>query len=206
VLIDPALADLATSHGIATRPSQPVYDLAVLGAGPAGLAAAVYGASEGLRTLVIEPEAIGGQAGTSSMIRNFFGFPSGISGAELAIRAFEQTILFGTAVIYGSAAVGLRAEGDLRVLTLSNGSEVQARSVVVATGVSYRKMDVPSLDAFDGIGVHYGAASAEAPSLRDADVFVVGGGNSAGQAAVYLAKFARRVTITVRGALPCMMN
>ena len=164
------------------------------------MSAAVYAESEGLHTVLIEPTALGGQAGTSSMIRNFFGFPRGISGAELATRAFEQTILFGAAVIYGSAAVALRAEAGLRVVTLSNGSEVRARAIVVATGVSYRAMDVPTLDAFDGTGVHYGAASAEAPALRDADVFVVGGGNSAGQAAVYLAKFARSVTMTVRSA------
>ena len=198
ILEDPTNVEVAVALGARDRPAPGVFDIAVIGGGPAGLSAAVYAESEGLHTVLIEPTALGGQAGTSSMIRNFFGFPRGISGAELATRAFEQAILFGTAVIYGSAAVGLRAEDDVRVVTLGNGSEVRARAVVVATGVSYRKMDVPTLDAFDGIGVHYGAASAEAPSLRGAEVFVVGGGNSAGQAAVHLAKFARSVTITVR--------
>jgi thioredoxin reductase (NADPH) len=200
VLVDPTNIEAAVALGARERPAPGVFDVAVIGGGPAGMSAAVYAESEGLHTVLIEPTALGGQAGTSSMIRNFFGFPRGISGAELATRAFEQTILFGAAVVYGSSAVGLRSEGPLRVVTLSNGSEVTARSVVVASGVSYRRMEVPTLDAFDGIGVHYGAASSEAPALRDADVFVVGGGNSAGQAAVYLAKFARAVTIVVRGA------
>ena len=198
ILVDPTNVEVAVALGARDRPGPGVFDVAVIGGGPAGMSAAVYAESEGLRTVLIEPTALGGQAGTSSMIRNFLGFPRGISGAELATRAFEQTILFGTSVIYGSAAVDLRVEDGLHVVVLSNGSEVRARSVVVASGVSYRKMDVPTLDAFDGLGVHYGAATAEAPALRDADVVVVGGGNSAGQAAVYLAKFARSVTITVR--------
>jgi thioredoxin reductase (NADPH) len=200
VLVDPTNVEVAVALGARDRPAPGVYDVAVIGGGPGGMSAAVYAESEGLRTVLIEPTALGGQAGTSSMIRNYFGFPRGISGAELAIRAFEQTILFGTAVIYGSAAVGLRDDDGLRVVTLSNGSEVRARAVVVATGVAYRRMDIPSLDAFDGVGVHYGAATAEAPTLRDAEVFVVGGGNSAGQAAVHLAKFAANVTIAVRGS------
>jgi thioredoxin reductase (NADPH) len=198
VLVDPTNVEVAVALGARDRPGAGVYDVAVIGGGPAGMSVAVYAESEGLHTVLIEPTALGGQAGTSSMIRNFFGFPRGVSGAELATRAFEQTILFGTAVIYGSAAGGLRVEDGLRVVTLGNGSEVRARAVVVATGVSYRRMDVPTLETFDGLGVHYGAATAEAPALRDADVLVVGGGNSAGQAAVYLAKFARSVTITVR--------
>jgi thioredoxin reductase (NADPH) len=200
ILENPTNVEVAVALGARDRPAPGVYDVAVIGGGPAGLSAAVYAESEGLRTVLIEPTALGGQAGTSSMIRNFFGFPRGISGAELATRAFEQAILFGTAVVYGSAAVTLRLEDGLRKVALSNGTEVQARAVVVATGVSYRRMEMPTLEAFDGIGVHYGAATSEAPSLRDAEVFVVGGGNSAGQAAVYLAKFARKVTITVRGA------
>ena len=200
ILVDPTNVEVAVALGARERPGPDIFDVAVIGGGPAGMSAAVYAESEGLHTIVIEPTALGGQAGTSSMIRNFFGFPRGISGAELATRAFEQTILFGAAVVYGSAAVGLRLEGGLRVVILSNGTEVRARAVVVATGISYRTMDVPSLETFDGIGVHYGAATSEAPLLRDADVFVVGGGNSAGQAAVYLAKFAKTVTIMVRGS------
>src|SRR5918911_3582997 len=144
VLHDPTLVDLAASHGVATRPSQPVYDLAVLGAGPAGLAAAVYGASEGLRTLVIEPEAIGGQAGTSSMIRNYLGFPRGVSGSELTFRAWEQTLLFGAQFVFAHRAIGVTARGNQRVIALSDGSEVLARAVIIATGVAYRRLGIPA--------------------------------------------------------------
>jgi thioredoxin reductase (NADPH) len=142
---------------------------------------------------------MGGQAGTSSMIRNYLGFPRGISGAELAARAFDQAILFGTEMIYGHAAAGLRTDGDLRIVQLDDGTDVMARAVVIATGVSYRTLDIPSLEPFNGLGVYYGSAIAEAASLAGQPVFVVGGGNSAGQAAVYLAKFASRVTMLVRG-------
>ena len=152
-----------------------------------------------MRTALIEPTAMGGQAGTSSMIRNYLGFPRGISGAELAARAFDQAILFGTEMIYGHAASGLRADGDLRIVQLTDGTDVPARAIVIATGVSYRRLDVPSLAPFNGVGVYYGAASSEAAALAGRDVFVVGGGNSAGQAAVHLAKFASRATILVRG-------
>jgi thioredoxin reductase (NADPH) len=142
---------------------------------------------------------MGGQAGTSSMIRNYLGFPRGISGAELAARAFDQAILFGTEMIYGHAACGLRVDGDLRIVQLTDGTQVPARAVVIATGVSYRTIDIPSLERFNGVGVYYGAASSEAAALVGQDVFVVGGGNSAGQAAAHLAKYASRVTILVRG-------
>jgi thioredoxin reductase (NADPH) len=142
---------------------------------------------------------MGGQAGTSSMIRNYLGFPRGISGAELAARAFDQAILFGTEMIYGQAAAGLRVDGDLRIVQLADGSEIAGRAVVIATGVSYRTLDIPSLESFKGVGLYYGAATSEAAALTGQQVFVVGGGNSAGQAAVYLAKFASRVTILVRG-------
>ena len=176
--------------GARTRPGSGIYDLIVVGGGPAGLSAAVYAESEGLRTALIEPTAMGGQAGTSSMIRNYLGFPRGISGAELAARAFEQAILFGTEMIYGHAAAGLRVDGGLRIVQLTDGTDVPARAIVIATGVSYRTLDIPSLEAFNGVGVYYGAASSEAAALAGQDVFVVGGGNSAGQAAVHLAKFA----------------
>jgi thioredoxin reductase (NADPH) len=146
----------------------------------------------------VEPDALGGQAGTSSLIRNYLGFPRGISGAELASRAVEQASLFGTEIIYGSRATSLRADGALRVVGLSNGSEAVSRAVVVATGVSYRRLGIESLDALIGAGVFYGAGSAEARALAGEDVFVVGGGNSAGQAAVHLARYARQVTILVR--------
>ncbi|MGH9135060.1 MAG: FAD-dependent oxidoreductase [Ilumatobacteraceae bacterium] len=199
IFVDPSNIEIADAVGARTRPGSGIYDVVVVGGGPAGLSAAVYAESEGLRTALIEPTAMGGQAGTSSMIRNYLGFPRGISGAELAARAFDQAILFGTEMIYGQAASGLRVDGDLRIVQLTDGTDVPARAIVIATGVSYRRLDIPSLAPFNGVGVYYGAASSEAAALTGQDVFVVGGGNSAGQAAVHLAKFASRVTILVRG-------
>jgi thioredoxin reductase (NADPH) len=198
-LVDPSNLEIADALGARTRPGSGIYDLIVVGGGPAGLSAAVYAESEGLRTALIEPTAMGGQAGTSSMIRNYLGFPRGISGAELAARAFEQAILFGTEMIYGNAAAGLRVDGDLRIVELADGTDVPARAVVIATGVSYRTLDIPSLEPYNGVGVFYGAAMSEAAAIAGQDVFVVGGSNSAGQAAVHLARFASRVTILVRG-------
>ena len=198
-LVDPSNIELADALGARTRPGSGIYDLLVVGGGPAGLSAAVYTESEGLRTALIEPTAMGGQAGTSSMIRNYLGFPRGISGAELAARAFEQAILFGTEMIYGNTAVGLRVDGALRIVQLADGTEVSARAAVIATGVSYRTLGISSLEPFNGVGVYYGAAISEATTVVGQEVFVVGGGNSAGQAAVHLARFASRVTIVVRG-------
>ena len=197
-LVDPTNIEIADALGARTRPGAGIYDLIVVGGGPAGLSAAVYAESEGLRTALVEPTAMGGQAGTSSMIRNYLGFPRGISGAELAARAFDQAILFGTEMIYGASATGLRQEEDLRIVEISNGSKVPGRAVVIATGVSYRTLDAPSLDRFHGAGVFYGAAMSEVPDLVGQHAFVVGGGNSAGQAAIHLAKFARHVSILVR--------
>lgn len=197
-LVDPSNVALADALGARTRPGSGIYDLVVVGGGPAGLSAAVSAGSEGLRTALIEPTAMGGQAGTSSMIRNYLGFPRGISGAELATRAFEQAILFGTEMIYGTPASGLSVDGDLRVVHLADGTEVPGRAVVIATGVSYRTLGIPSLEPLNGIGVYYGAAMSEAAALAGKEVLVVGGGNSAGQAAVFLARFAARVTILVR--------
>ena len=197
--VDPSNIEIADALGARTRPGSGIYDLIVVGGGPAGLSAAVYAESEGLRTALIEPTAMGGQAGTSSMIRNYLGFPRGISGAELAARAFDQAILFGTEMIYGHAAADLLVDGRLRIVQLTDGTHVAARAVVIATGVSYRTVNIASLEAFNGVGVYYGAASSEAAALAGQDVFVVGGGNSAGQAAVYLARFASRVTMLVRG-------
>jgi thioredoxin reductase (NADPH) len=199
VLHDPSLTDIAADHGIQTRPPPGVHDLAVVGAGPAGLAAAVYGASEGLRTLVIEPEAIGGQAGTSSMIRNYLGFPRGISGDGLAHRAWEQAILFGAQFVFTQHATQLGPRGNERVMALSEGSELLARAVIVATGMTYRRIGIPALERFVGAGVFYGAAGVEAPALAGEEVYLVGGANSAGQAAVHLARFAARVVLVVRG-------
>jgi thioredoxin reductase (NADPH) len=201
VLHDPTPAEVAHSHGIRTRPSSDTYDLAILGAGPAGLAAAVYGASEGLKTLVLEPLAIGGQAGTSSMIRNYLGFPKGIGGGELAHRAWEQAVLFGAEFVFTRPAIGLAlaTRSGEHIIALSDGSEVRARAVIIAAGVDYRRMGVPSLEHLVGAGVFYGAAGVEAPAVAGKEVCVVGGANSAGQAALYLAKFASRVTLLVRG-------
>ena len=200
VLIDPSNRDVGAALGVRTRPESGTYDLTIIGGGPAGLGAAVYAGSEGLRTLLLEPEALGGQAGTSSLIRNYLGFPRGISGTELARRAVDQARLFGADIVYGIAATSLRAERDLRVVGLSDGTEVESRAVVIATGVSYRRLDVPELEALLGAGVFYGAAVAEAQAVTGEQVFVIGGGNSAGQAAVHLAKYAARVTVLVRSA------
>jgi thioredoxin reductase (NADPH) len=199
VLVDPSNSDLATALGVPTRAAAARYDVAVIGAGPAGLAAAVYGASEGLSTVVLEPEAIGGQAGSSSLIRNYLGFPSGVSGAELAVRAYAQASSFGAEYVYGSPASGLRRRGAELVVTLADGGEVRSGAVVVATGMAYRRLGVPALDALAGAGVFYGAASTEARAMKGGEVYVVGGANSAGQAAVHLARYAARVTMLVRG-------
>ncbi|MGE5286558.1 MAG: FAD-dependent oxidoreductase [Micromonosporaceae bacterium] len=198
VLVDPSNAEVAEALGLEVRPAGQTYDVVIVGAGPAGLAAGVYGASEGLRTALLEREAFGGQAGTSSRIRNYLGFPRGVSGVELAWRAYEQAWLFGAHFVYGNPATSLAEEGDLRIVGLADGSQIRTRAVVVATGVSYRRLGVPELESLTGVGVFYGAAIVEAPAMTGGEVFVVGGGNSAGQAAMYLAKYAKRVTVVVR--------
>lgn len=200
VLVNPSNAQLADAIGVWTRPPDKLYDVAVIGAGPAGLAAAVYGASEGLSTVLLEPEAIGGQAGTSSHIRNYLGFPTGVSGAELAVRAYTQAWNFGADYVYGSPASGLHLRGTERVVETAGGDEVRSRAVIIATGVSYRRLGIPSLEALTGVGVFYGAGTAEAKAMQDRQVFVVGGANSAGQAAVHLASYAATVTMLVRGS------
>jgi thioredoxin reductase (NADPH) len=199
VLHDPSLPDVAAALGVHTQPSSADYDLVILGAGPAGLAAAVNSSSEGLRTLVVEAEAIGGQAGTSSLIRNYLGFPQGLSGSELTFRAFEQNLLFGTEFVFAQRATDLAASADRRVVTLAEGSRLVARAVVMATGVTYRRLGIPALERLTGMGGFYGAAGVEAPAMVGEEVYVIGGANSAGQAALHLAKFARRVTLLVRG-------
>jgi thioredoxin reductase (NADPH) len=197
VLADPSRAEVAEALGVRTTPAGGRYDVAVIGAGPAGLAASVYGASEGLATVVLEPEAIGGQAGTSSLIRNYLGFPMGVSGADLAVRAYTQAWNFGAEYVYGNAA-GLRPEGSDLVVTLADRHEVRARAVVVASGMAYRRLGIPALDALTGAGVFYGAAASEAQAMKGCEVFVAGGANSAGQAAVHLARYAARVTVLIR--------
>ena len=199
VLQDPTFTEVAEAHGVHTRPSSRLYDLVVIDAGPAGLAAAVYGASEGLQTLTIERAAIGGQAGQSSMIRNYLGFPRGIGGGDLAHRAWEQATLFGADFVFTHQATRLTTLGDERVVALDDGAEVVARAVIVAVGVSYRLLGIPSLDRLIGAGVFYGAAAVEAPAMGGEQVYVVGGANSAGQAALHLSRFAAGVTLLVRG-------
>ena len=206
-LIDPRNVDIADAVGARTRAGSGVYDVAIVGGGPAGLAVAVSAASEGLRTALVERIALGGQAGTSSMIRNYLGFPRGISGAELAARALDQAILFGTEMVYASEAISLTERGNERVVGLKGGVEVKSKVVVIATGVSYRMLDAPGLAEWNGMGVFYGASASEAPSLVNEHVHVVGGGNSAGQAALYLTRFAAQVTILVRsGSLADSMS
>ena len=199
ILVDPTNREVSESLGVRSRPSADECDLLVIGAGPAGLAAAVYGSSEGLSTVVLEREALGGQAGQSSMIHNYLGFPAGISGDELTFRAYEQAWQFGAEFLFSNEAVSLRADGDAHIVELTDGASLRAGAVILAMGVSYRRLAVPRVDSFRGSGVFYGSVSAEARSLVDMDVYIVGGGNSAGQAAIHLAKYARHVTLVMRG-------
>src|SRR5580658_768731 len=193
-LVDPEAGELAMRVGLRTQAAQDFYDIVVLGAGPAGLAAAVYGASEGLRTLVIEPLAPGGQAGSSSKIENYLGFPSGITGADLGRRAHAQASRFGAEFIT-QRATALRVDGQYRFVQLSDGREVSSHVVLLSTGVHYRKLDIPGGERLAGRGIYYGAALVEALACKDEDVFIVGGANSAGQAALHFARYARKVTM-----------
>src|SRR5215213_4311443 len=199
VLERPTVLELAERLGVAGRPAQDHYDLVVVGGGPAGLAAAVYGASEGLRTVMVEREAPGGQAGQSSRIENYLGFPNGLSGSDLARRATDQARRLGAELLTVQDAAGLRAEGAGRFVELTDGGELSANCVLVASGVSYRQLDAPGFGDFTGAGIYYGAAVAEARSCSDQHVAIIGGANSAGQAAVYFSGYAARVTMLVRG-------
>ncbi len=198
-LLDPTNTAVAERIGLRTQAELPFYDFTIIGGGPAGLAAAVYGASEGLKTLLIERQAAGGQAGMSSRIENYLGFPLGVSGTELARRALDQAKKFGAEVLIPAEVARIEDHGSSKVLYLSSGQEIVTRSILLATGVSYRRLEIPGIDALTGSGVYYGAAMTEAISCRDESVYVVGGANSAGQAAMYLAKFAAKVTMLVRG-------
>jgi thioredoxin reductase (NADPH) len=199
VLERPTVLELAERLGVAGRPAQEHYDLVIVGGGPAGLAAAVYGASEGLRTVMVEREAPGGQAGQSSRIENYLGFPAGLSGSDLARRATDQARRLGAELLTIQDAVGLRAEGAGRLVELSDGNELSANCVLVASGVSYRQHDAPGFSDFTGAGIYYGAALAEARSCSQQHVVVIGGANSAGQAAVHFSGYAAQVTMLVRG-------
>jgi len=198
-LARPDLSDVAAALGVQTSVGEGRVDVAVIGGGPAGLAAAVYGASEGLTVTVIESTNIGGQASSSPMLRNYLGFPAGVTGAELTARAFQQAITFGAKFVFGRSAAALRREADDLVVTLDDSSELRAGAVVVAGGVAYRRMGVDALEALVGRGVFYGSGTSEARAIEGERVFVVGGANSAGSAAMYLARYASRVTLLVRG-------
>ncbi len=198
-LVQPSIAQVAEKIGLRTQADKPFYDLIIVGGGPAGLAAAVYGASEGLHTVMIEREAPGGQAGTSSRIENYLGFPSGLSGGDLARRAVAQARRFGVEILSPQEVTGMRVEDPYRFITLSDGSEISCHALILALGVSWRRLDVPGLDRLTGAGVYYGAAQTEALTCQGEDVFIVGGANSAGQAAMYFSKYARQVTMLVRG-------
>lgn len=198
-LKNPPIADVARKLGLRTKAEFPFYDLVVVGAGPAGLAATVYGTADGLHTLLIEREAPGGQAGRSSRIENYLGFPAGLSGTDFARRAIAQARRFGAEILAPQEVKSIRVEGPSRVLTLADGSEIGTKAVIIATGIAFRSLDVPGLDRLSGSGVYYYAPMSEAFSYRDGDVYIVGGANSAGQAAMYFSKFARQVTMLVRG-------
>jgi thioredoxin reductase (NADPH) len=197
VLVDPELDAIAARVGLSTHATQDFYDVVIVGAGPAGLAAAVYGASEGLKTVVIEPEAPGGQAGSSSRIENYLGFPAGISGADLGRRALAQASRFGAEFVF-QRATGLRLDGQYRFLQLADGREIASHTVLLCQGVQYRKLEVPGAGELTGRGIYYGAALVEAVACKGEEVFIVGGANSAGQAAIYFAKYAGKVTMLVR--------
>jgi thioredoxin reductase (NADPH) len=207
VLADPSPAEMALKLGLRTRAEMAFYDLVIVGGGPAGLAAGVYGASEGLRTVMVEREAPGGQAGMSSRIENYLGFPFGLSGGDLARRAVTQARRFGVEILAPQEVIRLRVEGPSKVLTLADGTEIGCKALVIASGVSYRKLDVPGIDRLHGAGVYYGAAMIEGDSCRGEDVYIVGGANSAGQAAMYFSRYARRVVMLVRdGSLSSTMS
>jgi thioredoxin reductase (NADPH) len=198
-LHDPTPAVIAEKLGLKTKAEQPFYDLVIVGGGPAGLAAAVYGAADGLRTLLIEREAPGGQAGRSSRIENYLGFPTGLSGFDLARRAVSQARRFGVEILAPQEVTGVRVDGPSRFVTLGNGSEIGCRALLIATGIAYRKVEVPGVEELNGAGVYYYAPMTEALSYKNEDVYIVGGANSAGQAALYFSKYARSVTMLVRG-------
>lgn len=199
VLIAPSTPELAEKLGLNMRAKRPFYDLVILGGGPAGLAAAVYGASEGLSTVMVERAAPGGQAGTSSRIENYLGFPSGLTGADLTRRAVAQAARFGVEILAPQEAQGLRVQDPYRFVKLADGSELSCHALLIATGVSWKRLEAPGIERLTGAGVYYGAARTEAVTCKDEDVYIVGGANSAGQSALYFAQFARRVVLLVRG-------
>src|SRR5437667_499126 len=198
-LLESVPADVAQKVGLRTRAQTSFYDMAIVGGGPAGLAAAVYGASEGLHTVMVEREAPGGQAGMSSRIENYLGFPIGLSGGDLARRAVVQAQRFGVEILSPQEAVNARTEGSYRIIKLADGSEISCHALMVATGVQWRRLEAPGVDKLQGAGVYYGGGATEALSCKGEIIYVVGGANSAGQAAMNFAKFADKVVVLVRG-------
>ena len=201
-LRSPSPLQMADALGLRTRPEQPLYDLCIVGDGPAGLAAAVYAASEGLRTVVVERDAPGGQAGQSASIENYLGFPKGLSGAELTHRAVAQAARFGAETVLARDVVGFESRGPVRAVRLDGSGEIEARALLIATGVSYRRLEAPGFDALGVRGVYYGASASEALQCKGEDVYVVGAANSAGQAVLNFSRHAKRVVMLVRGAQP----
>ncbi len=199
-LVEPDHLTLAEKVGLQTHASQPFYDVIIVGAGPAGLGAAVYSASEGLKTLLLDKEATGGQAGTSSRIENYLGFPKGLSGADLAQRATTQAARLGAEILTAQEAVAVRVEDPYRYVVLQDGTELGCSALIIATGVTVRELDAPGVERLTGAGIYYGAALTEAANYRDRDVFVVGGANSAGQGAMFFSRYAKKVTMLVRGS------
>ena len=196
----PRVSEVATKLNLKTKADQPFYDLIVIGAGPAGLAASVYGGADGLRTILIEREAPGGQAGRSSRIENYLGFPTGLSGGDLARRAVTQARRFGVEILTPQEVSAIRVEGPSRVVRLADGNEIAGRTVLVASGIAFRRLEIPGVEPLVGSGVFYYAPMSEAFSYRDSDVYIIGGANSAGQAAMYFSRFAKQVTVVVRGS------
>jgi thioredoxin reductase (NADPH) len=197
-LRSPSTLDLAGALGLRTRAKQPLYDVCIVGGGPAGLAAAVYAASEGLSTVIVEREAPGGQAGQSASIENYLGFPKGLTGSDLTQRAVAQAIRFGAEMVLARGVIGFQTRGPVHAVLLEGGGEIEARALIIATGVSYRRLEAAGLEQFTGRGVYYGVTASEASQCQDDDVYIVGAANSAGQAALNLARYAKRVVLVVR--------
>jgi thioredoxin reductase (NADPH) len=196
-LLDPSLQDLAAGVGLQQKASKEMYDVLIIGAGPAGLAASVYGSAEGLKTLLIEKSNPGGQASSSARIENYLGFPTGLSGADLTRRAITQTLRFGTEILTQEVKC-IKIRDGYKITEMMDGSQIHSKAIVIATGVAYKKLDIPGIENFTGAGVYYGNASVEAHACRNEDIYIVGGGNSACQAALYMSKFCREVNIVIR--------